>query len=299
MGAERGEVGHIGHAGVPGPSHSCGRLARHGVDPDEPVFFDPPTMQMVASQGAHPAVEPRERVYLLSAAELETLLLESAGAATRPLLEDNPDYVFPADRVRDAVKVFIRQADTGLRDKSSLPIESFAPVPLRIAKRYAMLQFLELHGYSSETTWDELPEEVRQGMVARAERTLKHLWPQLTRYFSIPEVLCLAAVPPSEIEIRQIALAMYQDKADIQTGDVAERFDALEEPIRANFENQAKVALHTMGWRHGRRGQRHDDQLDPEDAKMVLSVLDGQTDRRALHDLGTLTKLIALAAEGV
>lgn len=35
---------------------------------------------------------------------LRQIIFEAAGAATRPLLEDNPHYVFPAERVRDAVE---------------------------------------------------------------------------------------------------------------------------------------------------------------------------------------------------
>lgn len=35
--------------------------------------------------------------------ELHTLIFEAGGAATRPLLEDNPDYVFPSERVAQAI----------------------------------------------------------------------------------------------------------------------------------------------------------------------------------------------------
>lgn len=36
---------------------------------------------------------------------------QAAGAATRPLLEDHPDYVFPAERVRDAVAALLAEFD--------------------------------------------------------------------------------------------------------------------------------------------------------------------------------------------
>lgn len=35
--------------------------------------------------------------------ELEQLAYEIGGAATRPLLEDNPNYTFPAEKVGEAV----------------------------------------------------------------------------------------------------------------------------------------------------------------------------------------------------
>lgn len=35
--------------------------------------------------------------------KLREIIYQAAGAATRPLLEDHPDYVFPSDRVAEAV----------------------------------------------------------------------------------------------------------------------------------------------------------------------------------------------------
>lgn len=40
--------------------------------------------------------------------QLHELVFQAAGAATRPLLEDNPDYVFPAERVQEAVNFVLR-----------------------------------------------------------------------------------------------------------------------------------------------------------------------------------------------
>jgi hypothetical protein len=48
--------------------------------------------------------------YLLSGPVLEEVLLQVAGAATRPLLEDQPDYVFPAERVRVAVRQWVHDS---------------------------------------------------------------------------------------------------------------------------------------------------------------------------------------------
>lgn len=39
--------------------------------------------------------------------------MQCAGAATRPLLEDHPDYVFPAERVRDAVNALLEEFGIG------------------------------------------------------------------------------------------------------------------------------------------------------------------------------------------
>lgn len=36
--------------------------------------------------------------------KLRQIVFEAAGAATRPLLEDHPNYTFPSERVRDAVE---------------------------------------------------------------------------------------------------------------------------------------------------------------------------------------------------
>jgi hypothetical protein len=35
---------------------------------------------------------------------LREMMFQAGGAATRPLLEDHPHYIFPSDRVRDAVE---------------------------------------------------------------------------------------------------------------------------------------------------------------------------------------------------
>jgi hypothetical protein len=277
-----------------------GDLARrHGMDPDTPVTFDRDriTMGVAEEQGARSAAGSRERVFLIREPELEQLLFEAAGAGTRPLLEDHPDYEFPAERVRDAVEVYLRMTQTELADFSSIPVEVYPPVPTRIVRRFAMLQFLELHGYAHEAAWHHLPEAVRDGMEQRAERTLRHLWPSLVQFFSIPEVLCLVPAPPSDADIYQIAMTLFA--ATAVGGEVCgpEEFEKLTEETRQRYLLQAKAALMQMAWRHGRRAQRPLDELDPEDAKMILSVLDGNTDRRALQDLGTLTKLISRAAE--
>ena len=43
----------------------------------------------------------------LSPRDLYGLVYEAAGAATRPLLEDHPHYVFPSERVSEAVQYVI------------------------------------------------------------------------------------------------------------------------------------------------------------------------------------------------
>lgn len=62
--------------------------------------------------------------------ELWRLVFECAGAATRPLLEDHPDYVFPAERVADAVREVMEregfQAPLGYRrDDALAPFQVF------------------------------------------------------------------------------------------------------------------------------------------------------------------------------
>lgn len=41
--------------------------------------------------------------------KLREIIFQAAGAATRPLLEDHPDYVFPSDRVTEAVEEICSQ----------------------------------------------------------------------------------------------------------------------------------------------------------------------------------------------
>lgn len=41
--------------------------------------------------------------------KLHEIIYMAAGAATRPLLEDNPDYVFPSERVAKAVEECLEQ----------------------------------------------------------------------------------------------------------------------------------------------------------------------------------------------
>jgi hypothetical protein len=36
--------------------------------------------------------------------KLRGIIFQAAGAATAPLLEDNPDYIFPSDRVIEAIE---------------------------------------------------------------------------------------------------------------------------------------------------------------------------------------------------
>jgi hypothetical protein len=36
--------------------------------------------------------------------KLREIIFQAAGAATRPLLEDHPDYIFPSERVAEAVE---------------------------------------------------------------------------------------------------------------------------------------------------------------------------------------------------
>lgn len=45
----------------------------------------------------------------MSEEDLLELVFTAAGAATQPLLRDNPGYVFPAEDVRDAVAMVIEE----------------------------------------------------------------------------------------------------------------------------------------------------------------------------------------------
>jgi hypothetical protein len=61
-----------------------------------------------------PAVDVigRGRVFTFGTGELVQLLCEVAGASSRPLLEDNPEYVFPSEKVLEAIREFLAHADT-------------------------------------------------------------------------------------------------------------------------------------------------------------------------------------------
>lgn len=53
----------------------------------------------------------REHRHRMSELALWGLVFECAGAATAPLLQDHPDYVFPSERVAAAVRACM--ADNG------------------------------------------------------------------------------------------------------------------------------------------------------------------------------------------
>lgn len=59
-------------------------------------------------EGPCAAVEIEEELHSFTTGELYQLAGEIGGAATRPLLEDNPDYVFPAERCFDAIKELLK-----------------------------------------------------------------------------------------------------------------------------------------------------------------------------------------------
>lgn len=61
--------------------------------------------------GAKPALLDPEATFTFSGEELATLLYGVGGAATRPLLEDLPGYVFPAERVAEAIEELVAEAD--------------------------------------------------------------------------------------------------------------------------------------------------------------------------------------------
>jgi hypothetical protein len=62
----------------------------------------------------------RERLFIFSPEQLVEVVTEAAGAATRPLLEDNPGYVFPAEKVLEAIKQYLADPQTKelLRERS-------------------------------------------------------------------------------------------------------------------------------------------------------------------------------------
>lgn len=45
--------------------------------------------------------------------KLREIIFQASGAATRPLLEDHPDYVFPSERVSEAVEYVCDQFGLG------------------------------------------------------------------------------------------------------------------------------------------------------------------------------------------
>jgi hypothetical protein len=45
--------------------------------------------------------------------KLREIIFQAAGAATRPLLEDHPDYVFPSERVSEAVEYVCKSFGIG------------------------------------------------------------------------------------------------------------------------------------------------------------------------------------------
>lgn len=61
-----------------------------------------------------PAVEiiGRDRLFVFGTSELVQLLCEVAGAATRPLLEENPDYTFPSAKALEAIKQYLAHDGT-------------------------------------------------------------------------------------------------------------------------------------------------------------------------------------------
>jgi len=56
-----------------------------------------------------PAKDPTE----LSDGELHEVIYQCAGAACGPLLADNPDYTFPADRVTEAIAACLEEFNLG------------------------------------------------------------------------------------------------------------------------------------------------------------------------------------------
>jgi hypothetical protein len=53
-----------------------------------------------------------EKIYILGGEELGTLLLEVAGAATRPLMEEHRHIVFPSEQVAQAVSELVQHDQT-------------------------------------------------------------------------------------------------------------------------------------------------------------------------------------------
>lgn len=47
----------------------------------------------------------------ISEDRLHELVFQAAGAATRPLMQDHPTYVFPSERVKEAVEDVLRDFD--------------------------------------------------------------------------------------------------------------------------------------------------------------------------------------------
>lgn len=65
--------------------------------------------------------------------KLREVIFQAAGAATRPLLEDHPDYVFPSERVSEAVEYVCEQFGI-----PPLPVErTEPPTPEQVAAEEA------------------------------------------------------------------------------------------------------------------------------------------------------------------
>ena len=60
-----------------------------------------------------PLQDTEGRVVELSHYKLWGLVFQAAGAATQPLLEDHPDYVFPSERVAENVAHVLEEAGFG------------------------------------------------------------------------------------------------------------------------------------------------------------------------------------------
>lgn len=54
----------------------------------------------------HAQQEERERDFM---EKLHEIIYQTVGAATVPFMADNPDYVFPSERVRDAIEECLKQ----------------------------------------------------------------------------------------------------------------------------------------------------------------------------------------------
>ena len=56
---------------------------------------------------------PTESPFEISREKLWSLVFTAAGAATQPLLEDNPKYVFPSERVAENVALTLTEHGYG------------------------------------------------------------------------------------------------------------------------------------------------------------------------------------------
>lgn len=57
--------------------------------------------------------------YVLSDQQINELAFQSGGAATGPLLQDHPDYVFPSDRASEAVSAVIADLKPGFQPEDA------------------------------------------------------------------------------------------------------------------------------------------------------------------------------------